>query len=449
MPETLTVEQSTKTGFLKDICAYFRDFLDTDFKRQSAPKRSITLKDPAGNLTGIDAAKYPDLANEVWRLLRKPIEDNPAFALAVPRGRYRGSLRTALKELIQKHAEAITEDDLNAIADRGSVRARELKVQLENDPDRYAETVTNAIKDDLVRTIVVPLVRRLEAALARSRGDAYEAMYNIEEELGERLIEAGREPIESALATASAENSFEELDRLLRDLVDPEPLKGKIEGYFDSFATADFFQELHELSSTLKIRENFETYLYIGELRFNRASYPLFYLSLSVELEDRVFRITADPHLYINKKAVDFAAQEIARETGTANLLRIDERIVYLEPGQDFAGIMQGLLDRWTADLAVPPIDLGESRAQKVQRSQIIITNALHFGAFDKSDEAMLNDYEELMGLLRTGEPVALISVRSCCRFCPKTLSALKSPWSRNGAILRSTVGWYLLRQCP
>jgi hypothetical protein len=165
---------------------------------------------------------------------------------------------------------------------------------------------------------------------------------------------------------------------------------------------------LHELSSTLKIRENFETYLYVGELRFNRASYPLFYLSLNVELEDRIFRITADPHLYINKKAVDFAAQEIARETGTPNLVRIDERILYLEPGQDFAGAMQGLLDRWTADLALPPLDLAESHPQKAERSQIIITNALHFGAFDKSDEAMLNDYEELMGLLRTGEAVAL-----------------------------------------
>ncbi len=55
MPESATVEGDTKTGFLKDICADFRDFLDTDFKRQGAPKRNITLKDAAGDLTGIDA----------------------------------------------------------------------------------------------------------------------------------------------------------------------------------------------------------------------------------------------------------------------------------------------------------------------------------------------------------------------------------------------------------
>lgn len=169
MLETRTLEPDKGTGFLKDICAYFRDFLDTDFKRQSAPKRSITLKDPAGNLTGIDAAKYPDLTNEVWRLLRKPIDDNPAFSLAVPRGRYRGRLRAALQELIEKHLQTLTEDDLNAIADRGSVAGRAVKAQLENDPDRYAETVTHAVKSDLVHSIVVPVLMKLEAALARAR----------------------------------------------------------------------------------------------------------------------------------------------------------------------------------------------------------------------------------------------------------------------------------------
>src|SRR6202040_456168 len=65
--------------------------------------------------------------------------------------------------------------------------------------------VTNAVKSDLVR-MIVPLLTKLEAALARARGDAFEAMYNIEEELGERLIGAGREPIGSALATALVEN---------------------------------------------------------------------------------------------------------------------------------------------------------------------------------------------------------------------------------------------------
>ena len=40
-------------GFIGQICAYFRDFLDTDFRKQRMPKRSIGMRDTKGNLTGI------------------------------------------------------------------------------------------------------------------------------------------------------------------------------------------------------------------------------------------------------------------------------------------------------------------------------------------------------------------------------------------------------------
>lgn len=123
-----------KGGFLRGICAYFRDFLDTDFKRQSAPKRSITLKDPAGNLAGVDVAKYPELTNELWTLLRKPIGESLQFSLAVPRGKFRGRINSALRTVIEKQVQVLTAEELHGVADRASANARELKQALENDP---------------------------------------------------------------------------------------------------------------------------------------------------------------------------------------------------------------------------------------------------------------------------------------------------------------------------
>ncbi len=407
-PQKSSKTPGEKTGFLKDICAYFRDFLDTDFKRQSAPKRGISLRDATGNLTGIDLAKYPVLTNEIWHLLNKPIGDGLGFSFVVPRNKYRGRINRTLLTFIEKQVEVLADHDLLAVADRISVSARELKTSLENDPERYTEAIIQRLKNDIVRTVVVPLLKRLEATLEQAKGDAYEAAYNIEEELGDRLVEAGREPIVSALASALAENSFSELDEVLKDTLQVEPFKQKLLSYFDTFVTTDFFDELHILNSTLKLRENFETYLYLSEIRFNRAAYPLFYLPISIEHEDRSFRISTDSHLYINKRALDFAAQEIARETKTANTLKVSERILYLEPDQNFIDVMQTHLDKWCGTLAMPPLDLRETRNQKVERSQIAFSNALHFAAFDKSDEALLNDYEELLSLLKTEQPTAL-----------------------------------------
>jgi hypothetical protein len=76
----------------------------------------------------------------------------------------------------------------------------------------------------------------------------------------------------------------------------------------------------------------------------------------------------------------------------------------------------------------MPPLDFAESHPQKSERSQIVITNGLHFGAFDKSDEAMLNDYEELMGLLRTGEAVALDFSEIVLSFLSEDPPSLEKP---------------------
>ena len=195
---------------------------------------------------------------------------------------------------------------------------------------------------------------------------------------------------------------------MIDDLVDGPTIGRRLVAYFETFSTADFFEELHELRSTLKLRDNFEVYLYIGELRHNKVTFPLFYLPLEISLEDRIFRVAADPHLYINKRALDYAAQETARELGRAVPILVDERIIFLPDGGTFTATMQRFVDRWTGDLALkPPVDLSDSKAQSAQRSQLAITNCINFAAFDKSDEALLNDYEELMTVLASGSDAA------------------------------------------
>src|SRR5262249_40882295 len=152
-----------------------------------------------------------------------------------------------------------------------------------------------------------------------------------------------------------------------------------------------------------------ETYLYVGALHFNKVAYPIFYVPLRIELQERIFRISADPQIYVNKKALEFAAQETSRELGHSVPLTINERILYIEEGQSFTEVLQTLLDQWCADLALkPPIDLTNTLDQKSQRSQIAITNAIHFGAFDKGDESLLNDYEDLLVNLGSASSTAV-----------------------------------------
>jgi hypothetical protein len=373
------------------------------------PKRSIGLKDAKGCLTGISISKYPDLVADVWMTLGKPLDASRTFALSISRGKYHSRVNKTLLDVIERHVAALKGEALAQLGDRVKVTARELQNKMQHDPERYREAVVAALRNELVRTAVAPLIERLESGIRQQGSDEFEVAYDIEDELGARLVADAGEAIGSALATAIVENQFGELDAVVDDVVDADTIRRRLTTYFETFRTSDFFQALHELRSTLKLRENFEIYLYVGSLHHNRVAYPVFYIPLQVELQERIFRIAADPQIYVNKKALEFAAQETTREIGRPVPLPIKDRIVYLDERQSFVGAMQQLLDQWCSDLALkPPIDLTKPHDQRAQRSQMAITNAIHFSAFDKADESLLNDYEELLSELASGSEVAI-----------------------------------------
>ena len=57
------------------ISKYFLEFLETDFKRQQAPKRRIVLQQDNGFKCGMRIAPYAELQKAIWNLLEKPISD--------------------------------------------------------------------------------------------------------------------------------------------------------------------------------------------------------------------------------------------------------------------------------------------------------------------------------------------------------------------------------------
>ena len=53
MIERCVEETSGITSFAARVSRYFLDFLETDFKKQQAPRRKIQLKNDAGFRTGL------------------------------------------------------------------------------------------------------------------------------------------------------------------------------------------------------------------------------------------------------------------------------------------------------------------------------------------------------------------------------------------------------------
>src|SRR6267142_4999057 len=64
---------ATIAGLADRVCRYFLEFLETDFKRQQAPRRKITGRTESGQLTSISLRKYPSFYKAVWKIADQPV----------------------------------------------------------------------------------------------------------------------------------------------------------------------------------------------------------------------------------------------------------------------------------------------------------------------------------------------------------------------------------------
>jgi len=105
----------SQKNWFATVCSYFRDFLETDFKKSRAPKRSIASKDRTGLLTGIHISKYPELNRDIVEILSKPFVSNMTIPINIRRGKYISLLSENKLNLIKKQVASISTEDIEII----------------------------------------------------------------------------------------------------------------------------------------------------------------------------------------------------------------------------------------------------------------------------------------------------------------------------------------------
>ena len=98
------VSQGLK-GFAQKVSRYFLDFLETDFKRQQAPRRKIQTKTDAGYRSGVPLRKYSTLNAAIWKLISEPSMDG--FKLKIAKGRHTAPISPILRDLISQQIDSM------------------------------------------------------------------------------------------------------------------------------------------------------------------------------------------------------------------------------------------------------------------------------------------------------------------------------------------------------
>ncbi|MCX5815390.1 MAG: hypothetical protein NTX75_03995 [Proteobacteria bacterium] len=160
--------------------------------------------------------------------------------------------------------------------------------------------------------------------------------------------------------------------------------------------------------------------LYLLDITYDRTAYPLFYISVSVELAESSFSCEFDPVLLINTKAIQYLSQKYAEEIKKEWRIDLPPRHIYLSGFEKEWELkyLQGLMNEVSAFFGLDQLDLSRINPDRVSNERVSVSTQCCLSLFDRSDEALLNDYEELLTLTQAGTDTRAFDIFSKLSVC-------------------------------
>jgi len=402
MPSKIEEKNENKNGlvFVKEVAKYFMDFLETDFHKRKNPKRSIQLRNNNNLLIGLNLNKYPSFNNIVWKAINHAFDKN--ILNTIQKGVYRTNIPKNLLDLVKLQSEKINDKQIERILEQSAEEIEKSAAIYKKEYDQALSISLKAVAKIIKNNLVLPFISNLEKPLENLNLGDENNIYLMEEELTSILSLLLENKISEILKLLLSKEKVD-IPKQLKDVFEIQDIKSSISSFFESFQVGDLFVELYEMERNRTILDKQEFYLYFCDITFNKIKYPIFYIPFSVGIQANLLTIEFDSQVYINKKALEYINQEYNQEKDKkGNLKTITERIIYLaQHKNNFQELINEIISEITNFFELDKgVDLSKPEPQVAKSFLVRLSNNCYITLFDKSDEALVNDYEEILKLL-------------------------------------------------
>lgn len=397
-------EVKENASFVEALAKYYSDFLSTDFKKGSLPKRRFQTRDKKGRRAGITLEKFSGFIPTLNKILSKEFGANAS--IVVKPQVYQAQLPLIVLAAINAEIKNINFEELESknqkSLDSFKKSIRKKGVDLELESQKFIRTLSQNVGV----VIGSELINKLEPVFQKSASNLLDALVAVDDDIAELIVSPIEEILPSVLHPLIVENDDALLKEVLVETFESEKIRGQLEEYFSAFSAGDLAAEIRELSNLEQLDDNLEFYLYLGEVRYENHEFPLFYMPFKIEFEKAAANLIFEPRILVNKKAVDYIARIIQEETKTQRASPVENRIIYLDSSDKVFSCIDDILEPILRAFQFQGELSFSGQKTHLKNSSIMVTNSLNFALFDKSDESMLTDYEELLQKLseRDGE---------------------------------------------
>jgi len=398
---------SGNLSFVKDLATYFMEFLETDFHRRKSPKRAIQLRNKDNLLLGFNLNKYSVFNNLIWKTINHVFAKENSINV-VEKGVYKTNIPNNLLDLIKLQVKRVSDKQIKKIIKSSAEEVKKNSILYKKDFDKAFTISLDEISQIIKKEIVVPFIENLKKPLENLELGYENSIYLMEEELTSVLLSLLENKISEIIKKFISGEKID-ADKELSIVFDPSEAKNNINAFFENFKVTDLFNELFEIDRNKNILDKQEFYLYFCDITFNKTKYPIFYIPFDVVKKDNLLNIEFDSQVYINKKALEYVVQEYNEKNDKkGNLKTISERIIYLsQHKEDFKDLINSILAEVVNFFGLDSnIDINNPTRQLSKSLWTSVSNSCYIVLFDKSDEALINDYEDILQKVNEGDSV-------------------------------------------
>ena len=393
------MDSSTVRELTKSVSSYFLNYLETDFKKQQTPGRRLQLQREGGLRVGLSLARYAPLNAAFWAALSQPAPD--LEPINVSRRAYTTTLTDRFRDAVIKAVRGVPEEVYALVRQQIVGCAESTKAESEY-ADTWVTEMFRSAAQEICERVIHPLLASLEPVLRRDAQALLDVTYDLEGELTNILLQPLNDDFSTALFTMASTGKTDDLWDVLTRLFTREHSQTLLISYFETFATADAYVDVNQLVASMKSRENSELYLYLGVLQYRKNTFPLFYIPLSVDQEEVTtrYRISLKPQVLVYKRSVDYILQETNVRAEARS--PISERILYATGDETLRSLLKIPTTQVLSALRLSPeFEISPDQTTREENPNYSLESSLHLAVYDKSDESLLNDYEELLTAAR------------------------------------------------
>ena len=398
-----------QSGFLRELCNYFMEFLQSNFKRQKFPKRHIKFKNEKGFKVGLDASKYEKFNILIKKLITKSFV-NADGKLKIKKSVYTKKPDKKTADLINKSIASINKKQITLLRSNIEKILKINSKKFKDDSKLAHDIVCKEIKEKFKEIIIDPIKNICEPLILSQSVYDIDSLYTLEIGLEDTLTNTFEENIYEMMNDFLLKQT-KEINKKINNFINEEEIKNKLTSFFEGLNINDLFFEIQELYNSKFNLDKQDFYLYFCELEIQNKRFPIFYMPIDIveNKGENSFSISFDKEIFINKKAIHFAIQEFNRDNKSLGKINsISDRIIYLDEEAKLTDrlnlIIKDICDYFRIEKSP---DL-KSTAHQISKSiSCIVSNNCSICVFDKSDESLINDYEEILTLLENDDSEA------------------------------------------